>query len=179
MLLYKRAVIGGVALIWMPCQAFANDVAENGSWQFESSADQVNKAAMQDMIQKKRSGYYAAPVYNTTVQRQYNCNVSASAQGNQGTNTTVANSPTTSGASASATGNDNVSSVDGYSSPSGTSAIDGAQANNGSVSTHVNGSTNTSVHGDASQALNSTQTNSGAQTASISGATGCAFGALN
>ena len=134
MLWHARAVLASLTLISMPCQAFANDVAENGAWQFQSTADQVNKAAMQDMVQRKRSGYYATPIYTTTIQHQYNCNVGASAQGNQGTNSTIANSPSTSGASANATGNGNSSSVDGYSSTTGSSAISGSQSNSGSVS---------------------------------------------
>jgi hypothetical protein len=165
----------GVSAASAPSSVLANNVGENVAWQFQTTADQVNKAAIQDMIQKRRSGYYAAPVYTTNIGRQYNCDVAATAQGNQGTNSTIANSPATSGASASAIGNDNDTRVGG----SDGSVADSSQKNTGSVGSSVRGATTTSVHGSASQALNSTQTNSGDQTASIEGSTACAFGALN
>lgn len=153
----------------------ANNVGENVAWQFRTSADKVNQAAIQDMIQKRRSGYYAAPIYTTNIERQYNCNVSATAQGNQGTNSTIANSPTTSGSTANATGNDNHTHVDG--SGTGTAATD--QDNSGSVRSSIDGGTSTSVRGSADQALNSEQTNSGDQYASVEGASACQFGLLN
>lgn len=170
----KITLIGALSLALLATPVLANNVGENGAWQFQTTADQVNRAAIQDMIQKRKSGYYAAPVYTTTIDRQYNCNVAATAQGNQGTNSTIANSPTTSGNSASALGNSNDTHV-GY----GGGSADSAQHNSGSVGSSVNGSTSSSVHGWADQALNSTQTNSGDQYASVDGSSACAFGALN
>jgi hypothetical protein len=124
------------------------------------------------MIQKKKSGYYATPTYITNIDRQYNCNVSAGATGNQGTNTNLANSPTTSGATANATGNDNTSNVDGW---RGDSDIGNDQDNDGNVGASVNGSSSARVSGSPRQALNSTQTNSGDQTATVNGSTACHF----
>lgn len=174
----KRPILAGVlavtALLSSP--AFANGLGENSSWQFQTSADKANQAAVQDMIQRKKSGYYAAPIYTTNIGHQYNCNVAATSQGNQGTNSTVANSPSTSGSSASSIGNSNATGIGGY--PSGGSASSD-QNNSGSVGSSVNGSTSTSVHGSASQALNSTQTNSGNQYANVQGSSACQFGALN
>jgi len=162
-----------LALLASPVSA--NNVGENVAWQFQTSADKVNQAAIQDMIQKRRSGYYAAPIYTTNIERQYNCNVSATAQGNQGTNNMIANSPTTSGSTASATGNDNHTHVDGPGT--GTAGTD--QDNSGSVRSSIDGGTSTSVRGSADQALNSEQTNSGDQYASVEGASACQFGLLN
>lgn len=154
--------------------ASANNIGENAAWQFQTSADKANQAAIQDMIQRKKAGSYAAPSYttNNNIAHQYNCDLTATAQGNQGSNSTVANSPSTSGNSASSTGNANTGWGNGGSISSG-------QTNSGSVGSSVNGSTSSSVQGWSSQALNSNQSNTGDQSASVSGSTACGFGALN
>jgi hypothetical protein len=158
--------------------ALANNVGENYSWRFQTTADKVNQAAVQDMIRKRKGGYYSAPVYTTNIDRQYNCNVTASAQGNQGTNATTANSPKTDGAKSDATGNANSSDV--ASGFGGDGGANSNQDNTGPVGSSVWGGTSTNVNGWASQALNSEQTNSGNQNANVSGSTGCKFaGVLN
>jgi len=153
--------------------ALANGPGENGNWQFPTSAEKVNQAAIQDMIQKRNMGYYTAPVYTTNIARQINCNQTASATGNQGSQGAAALSPSTSGATSNSTGNANANT----NSATGTSASD--QANSGTVASNVNGNTSAGVSGTSSQALNSTQTNSGTQGANVTGSTGCTFGALN
>jgi len=155
--------------------AQANGVGENQAWQFQTTADKVNQAAIQDMIQKRKSGYYAAPVYTTNIERQYNCDVNASAQGNQGSNTSIANSPTTTGSSSRAIGNDNATDING----TGTADAGSFQGNDGDIGSRIDGGTRTSVHGSAQQALNSDQSNTGDQVASVDGSTACQFGALN
>ncbi|MDB5712516.1 MAG: hypothetical protein JWL96_4586 [Sphingomonas bacterium] len=163
------------AAVTAPVAARANNYGESAAWQFRSSADKVNQAALLDLIQKQRGGYYAAPIYNTTIARQYNCSIAPVATGNQGYQSATANSPTVTGASSQASGNTSAASAtDGHGA-----AIDTQQSNTGAVSSGVVGSTDTSVHGTASQALNSTQSNSGAQSASVSSSSACAFGALN
>jgi hypothetical protein len=156
--------------------ASANNIGENSGWQFQTSADKANLAAVQDMIQRKKAGSYGAATTNvnnsTNIGRQFNCDVTATAQGNQGTNSTVANSPSTSGAAANSTGNSNT----GY---GGGGTVSSGQANTGTVGSTVVGSTGTAVQGVSSQALNSNQTNTGNQSASVTGSSGCAFGALN
>lgn len=163
------------ALLGAALAASANNVSENSAWQFQSSADRVNQAAIQDMIRKQKSGYYAPPTYTTNIGRQYNCDVTANAVGNDGNNSTVANSPSNSGANSNASGNENTSGVAGG---KGSQANTG-QGNSGSVGSSVNGSTNTDVTGWASQALNSHQNNSGDQRAQVDGSSACVFGALN
>ncbi len=149
--------------------------SESANWQFNDAASRANAAVVQDMIRKQRSGYYAAPSYTTNVERQYNCTVTATAAGNSGTNSTVANSPATSGANASATGNASNTGVDGYGTPSGVTT---SQANSGATGARVNGNTSTTVRGTSSwQALNSSETNSGAQTATVGGSNACSFAA--
>ncbi|MDM0117588.1 hypothetical protein QTI66_36360 [Variovorax sp. J22R133] len=154
--------------------ASANNAGENGAWQFQTPAHRAAQAAVQAMIQQKRSGGYAAPNYTTNIGHQYNCNLTATAQGNQGTNSTLANAPSISGAGASSTGNG--SSSQGFGTSGSTST---GQANTGSVGSSVNGSTTSNVQGTATQALNSNQSNTGNQTAQVGGSSACAFGVLN
>jgi hypothetical protein len=162
-----------LALAAVPA-ALANGVGENAAWQFQTSADKVNQAAVQDMIQKRNMGYYTAPVYTTNIDRQINCNQSASATGNDSNQGAAALSPSNSGATSDSTGNANTNTggVDGSTSSSD-------QGNSGSVGSSVNGNTTTHVSGSADQALNNKQNNSGNQTASVAGSTGCTFGVLN
>lgn len=167
-----------VAAMLLPSAAFAQSVSENTNWQFDTSADKVNKAYLEDMRQRRRNGYYSPPVNNTYIDRQYNCSVSASAVGNSSSSSAVANSPSTSGHSSAATGNDNSTTTSsGYGSGSGSTSAD--QNNSGSVDANTSGDQSTSVRGDNQQALNTDQTNSGDQTASVAGSTACQYGALN
>ena len=125
----------------------ANNVGENGAWQFDTTADKVNKAYLEDLRQKKQNGTYAAPVYNTYIDRQYNCSVAASAVGNSSSSSAVANSPSTSGHSSTSTGNANsTSTASGYGSGDSSNSAD--QSNTGSVNADTSGSISTSVRGD-------------------------------
>ena len=167
-----------LALVLVPAAALANNVGENTAWQFETTADKANKAFIEDMRQKRQSGYYAAPVYNTYIDRQYNCSVSSLAAGNQSTSTAIGNSPSTTGNSASSVGNSDTSQLTpGYGTAA--SSITGTQGNSGSVESEVSGNISSSVRGDTSQALNNTQDNTGAQTASVTSSNACQFGPLN
>jgi len=165
-----------VAIATAPGPVLANNYGESLAWQFKASADRANQAAVLDMIEKRRGGYYAAPIYNTTIARQYNCSVTATATGNSGAQTALANSPTVTGATSTATGNASATTVG---AGHGGTSVDDAQNNSGTVSSGVTGATVTNVHGTASQALNSDQTNSGNQTAGVQGSNACAFAALN
>jgi hypothetical protein len=169
----NRLLAALFALVAAPV-ALANGAGESGSWQFQTSADKVNQAAVQDMIQKRKSGYYNAPVYTTNIDRQINCNQSANATGNVSDQGAAALSPSNSGATSDATGNANTS-ADG--AAGSTSSSD--QGNSGSVGSSVKGNTTTHVNGSADQALNNKQNNSGNQSASVAGSTGCTFGVLN
>ncbi|MDB5575397.1 MAG: hypothetical protein JWR80_573 [Bradyrhizobium sp.] len=174
-----RSGLGAFAiaiLIGSSSPAAANNYGESLGWQFKTSADRANQAAVLDLIEKRRGGYYAAPIYNTNIARQYNCSINATATGNSGAQTALANSPTVAGATSTATGNDNTTTV-GNGRSGGT--VDGDQRNSGSVSSGVTGGTSANVRGVASQALNSEQTNSGNQSADVRGSNACAFGALN
>jgi hypothetical protein len=175
-----RAIVslGAVAVfVAHPAPVLANNYGESLAWQFKTTADRANQAAMLDMIERRRGGYYAAPVYNTNIARQYNCSIAASATGNSNGQSAIANSPNVTGATSTATGNDSSTTV-GDGGSSGTS-VDGHQANSGAVQSGVTGSTQTTVRGSASQALNASQTNSGAQSTNVQGSNACSFAALN
>jgi len=169
-------VIAPLSLGGVPQAASANNYGESLAWQFKTSADRANQAAILDLIEKRRGGYYAAPIYTTNIARQYNCSIAATATGNSGAQTALANSPSVTGATSNATGNASTTSVAGDPSHAD---VDGTQANSGAVSSGMTGSTGASVRGAAWQALNSTQTNSGDQAASVERSNACAFGALN
>jgi hypothetical protein len=168
---FAQVLAAVAALICLP--ALGNGIGENISWQFQTSVDKANQAAVQDMIQKRNMGYYNPQVYTTNIARQINCNVSAQANGNEDTQSAVALSPSTPGASAGATGNENADTG----VISGTSGSN--QLNKGNVGANVAGNTTSGVTGEASQVLNNTQTNSGTQTANTTGSTGCSVGVLN
>src|SRR3569623_1525176 len=152
--------------------ACANNLGENSAWQFRTSADKANQAAILDMIARHQGGFYAAPIYNTNIARQVNCSVAASAVGNSDGQSALANSPTITGATSSSAGNANSSSIDAGRAGGSSSS---QQSNSGSVSSGVTGATDTSVRGSASQVLNSTQSNSGAQSASEQDSNACSF----
>ncbi|WP_298195210.1 hypothetical protein [Novosphingobium sp.] len=168
-----RTALAFLSALVLASPALANNYGESAAWQFRTSADRANQAAILDIIEKRRAGGYASPTYTTTIERQYNCGVTATATGNVGTQTALTHSPTTTGATSDAQGNAGSSTIEG----GGNAGTD--QSNSGTVSASVSGGTSVSVDGAAWQALNSTQTNSGAQSASVTGSTGCAFGALN
>ncbi|MBB3862456.1 hypothetical protein GGQ88_003757 [Novosphingobium hassiacum] len=167
-----RTAVAVLCALALASPALANNYGESAAWQFRTSADRANQAAILDLIEKRRAGGYANPTYTTTIERQYNCGVTATATGNAGTQTALAHSPTTTGSVADAQGNASDSIVDGGSGSNG-------QSNSGVVSASISGGTSVAVDGAAWQALNSTQTNSGAQSVSVAGSTGCTFGALN
>lgn len=156
--------------------ARADNYGESLAWQFATPNDIAAQAALRDLIERRRGSVYAAPVYTTNIDRQYNCSVAATATGNSGMQNAVANSPSVTGATSTATGNSNGSSVTGDSPDS---RISSGQLNSGAVSSTLVGSTTTAVSGSPWQALNSSQTNSGDQSASVRGSNACAFGVLN
>ena len=156
--------------------AAANNYGESASWQFATPSDLAAQLAVRDLIERRRGGVYSAPVYNTHVDRQYNCSIAATATGNSGMQDATANSPAVTGASSSATGNSNSATSAGDRSNAN---IANGQLSGGPVSATLVGATTSRVDGAAWQALNSEQSNSGKQSASVQGAQACAFGALN
>jgi len=176
----RSPIISGalVAALLIPASAVANNVGENVGWQFQTTADKVNRAYLEDMRQKRQNGYYAPPQYNTTIERQYNCSVTADATGNANSSTAMANSPSTAGHSSTSTGNANSNSTSsGYGLGDSSNTSD--QSNTGSVNADTSGRISTSVRGDNQQAINTDQNNSGDQYATVNGSTACQYGVLN
>ena len=173
----RALVAASVLAIVSPISpAVAQDVSENRAWQFETPQEQAARAATLDIMLRQRAGVYAAPIYNTTIAHQYNCSVAATALGNSDTQSAVANSPTVTGAASTASGNlgTTQNAGDGVGG-----SIDVTQRNGGAVGSTAVGATRATVTGSAQQALNSSQSNSGDQHASVSGSSACGFGALN
>lgn len=165
-----------LALLSAVAPAAAQEISENRAWQFETPQELAARTAVADLIARQRGEIYAAPVYNTTIARQYNCSVAASAVGNSDTLSAIANSPSVTGAQSAAMGNSGTNQVatDGQ----GTDVAND-QRNDGPIASTAIGATQASADGTAWQALNSTQSNTGDQRASVQGSTACGFGALN
>ena len=171
-----QSAAAALAAAFAATPAIAQEISENRSWQFETPQELAARAAVADLVARQRAGLYAAPVYNTTIARQYNCSVVATATGNSGAQSALANSPTVTGTSSAATGNvgTNQAGDDGL----GTE-ISNDQRNNGPIASTAAGQTGASVSGAPWQALNSSQANSGDQRATVQGSSACGFGALN
>jgi hypothetical protein len=65
-----KLVLGAFSMAAMASSAAANNVGENYAWQFPTTADKLNRALIQDIIEKKRGGYYSPPTYITNIDRQ-------------------------------------------------------------------------------------------------------------
>jgi hypothetical protein len=176
-----KRIIAAAILIGLTQSALANGWYESRPWQFDTTADKANKAAVLDMIERKKGGYYdgfSTTINNnstTNVGTQINCNNLASAIGNEATNGQSANSPSVSNDSdtnSSANGN-----VADNGAGHGGGDIGNDQGNSGDVSSGITGSTSSSSGpingGPSDQALNNTQDNSGNQTATLTDSTAC------
>lgn len=172
-------LLAAVIAVNLALPAGANGVAEYLFWQFATTSDSANRAFIEDLRQRKKNGFFAPPIYNTVIERQFNCNVAATATGNQGTNSTVASSLSTSGNVSQATGNDSQNTFDLFGFPSSFDPSS-TQSNSGQVLATTNGNVETSVsRNSAEQVINSSQDNSADQVASVDASTACSFGVLN
>jgi hypothetical protein len=157
--------------------AFANNVGENGAWQFQTTADKANRAFIEDMRQKKANGYYASPIYTTNIDRQYNCSLSSVSTGNQGTSTSIGNSPSSSGHATNATGNADSATI--AQSAAATGSVSASQQTDGEIEAGASGNVSTGVDGNTYQTLNTDQRNTGDQASAVTGSNACQFGFLN
>ena len=130
--------------------AQANNVSENGAWQLPSTGEKVNKAYLERLRLEQNAKAFGAPVYNTVVQRQYNCSVASTALGNSETSAINA---------ASGGGN----------------TLSGSQSNDGPINSGAAGNVSVGVQGNPNQVLNNEQSNSGSQAASVDGSSACNF----
>jgi hypothetical protein len=165
--------------------AAANNIGENSAWGFQSVQERALRQSATDMAERRKGGYYEAArthiTNNTWIERQVNCSQSATAAGNTGTNGMTAH--TSSPIATSSTGISAGSTANSASNGSdmGGAGIRNGQANSGNLDASVSGSyaygSTGAINaggGHTYQALNSTQNNAGAQTASLSNSTACA-----
>ena len=180
----------------LPLAVQANGYGESGSWGFQTNQDKVNKAYVLDMIEKKKNGYYNAIKstynYNTYIDKQVNCSLSAVTTGTSGSNgleastsSPVLNNTGTTAASGAANSASNGLSQAGLSGVFNTNAtppgsISSGQSSSGALNSSVSGSSNSASTGQVAanggvtdQVLNSQQSNSGVLTSSISSSSAC------
>lgn len=171
-----------------PPSALANGLYEDRSWQFETTTERAHKAAVLDLIERKKAGMYRN-TYNSTYHTDYNiagdyidCNLSSQSSGNQGSNSQLAPvaSPTidvSSTTSSSATGNQASGSVDSAGHSASTGLI--SQSGSGSVSSSPNADgTNTLTNSLSNNGSNQDSSATGNTFASdVSGVTGTGGGA--
>lgn len=179
----------------IPAPIAANGVGENYSWQFMTTADKTNRAFIEDLRQRKKGGAFAPPVYY--IERQFNCNIAATATGNQGSTSAIASSPSTSGNVTQAKANDSqnrfdtASAFDLFGFPNSAGAINdprtaagltstSSQNNTGLVQASTTGNVRTTLtQNQSEQVINSNQNSSAPQTATVGNSTACSFGVLN
>lgn len=167
-------------------------LGESTPWQFQSSADRANRALVNDLVEKKKGGYYDAfkSTYITNIDRQVNCNFQPTSAGNS--SATDQNSQVASPQLDVSAGND--ASSAGSSSQSSDNLGRGGVANNnqsnsGAISSGIDGSPSSNTmapinsdNAHGSQDMQVAQNNSGNQSTSVSGSSACNFasgGAIN
>lgn len=157
--------------------AFANGYGEDGSWQFQTPADQANLAAVQTMIQEKKAGMFSANRYvnnyNTTIEHETNCSVSSESVGNSGSNSMSGNSSSSQGTSSTAAGNSDSNAITGSGSTGTPGSLTSTATNSGQVGSSASGNSNATAGGTVNDALNSSQGNNGSQSSVVSGNTAC------
>ena len=181
------------ALLAATTQAGAQGwLGESVPWQFQTSADRANRALVNDLVEKKKGGYYDSfkSTYITNIDRQINCNFQPTSAGNSSAADQANNvaSPVTnasSGTSASSTG----SSSESRDNLGRGGVANNNQSNSGPISSGVQGSPSTTttapINSDRSngqQDMQVAQNNSGSQTTNVSGSSACQFsssGAIN
>ncbi len=189
----KTTTYLAVGLLTAATQAHAQGwLGESVPWQFQTSADRANRALVNDLVEKKKGGYYDAfkSTYITNIERQVNCNFQPTSAGNSSAADQANNvaSPVTnasSGTSASSTG----SSSESRDNLGRGGVANNNQSNSGPISSGVQGSPSTTttapINSDRSngqQDMQVAQNNSGSQTTNVSGSSACQFsssGAIN
>jgi hypothetical protein len=190
-------------------QSFANNLGENYSWKFDTSADRANKAAVTDLIEKKKAGMYkpASTTNNVSNNNSINydiagsyldCNLTAQAVGNQNTasqqnpiaSPTISVGASNSSTSSGNTGTSSIANGDSLDSatPNGTNQNTTTQSNDGAsvASTASSNSFSSSVSGlstnggGASSSLNTTQGSTNSPTSTaVSSSSACDFNTVS
>lgn len=189
----KTTTYLAVGLLTATTQVHAQGwLGESVPWQFQTSADRANRALVNDLVEKKKGGYYDAfkSTYITNIERQVNCNFQPTSAGNSSAADQANNvaSPVTnasSGTSASSTG----SSSESRDNLGRGGVSNNNQSNSGPITSGVQGSPSTTttapINSDRSngqQDMQVAQNNSGNQTTNVNGSSACQFsssGAIN
>ncbi|MGF6211272.1 hypothetical protein [Comamonas sp. 4034] len=189
----KTTTYLAVGLLTATAQVHAQGwLGESVPWQFQTSADRANRALVNDLVEKKKGGYYDAfkSTYITNIERQVNCNFQPTSAGNSSAADQANNvaSPVTnasSGTSASSTG----SSSESRDNLGRGGVSNNSQSNTGPITSGVQGSPSTTttapINSDRSngqQDMQVAQNNSGNQTTNVNGSSACQFsssGAIN
>jgi len=164
-----------VALIlFIPRAILANDLFEDHAWQFNSTTDRANKAAIANLIEQKKAGMYNNTYNNTYNSRtDYNisgdyidCNMTSQATGNSGSvaQDVPVGSPTigvSSSTSSSSSGNASTGTIDSGSNTSNT-GLTSQEGGSGSVN-------NTSTAGGSNSLSNNQSNNGSTQNSSANG----------
>ncbi len=153
--------------------AQANNVTENGAWQLPSTGEKVNKAYLERLRLEQNAKAFGAPVYNTVVQRQYNCSVASTALGTTSTSNAYGLTSNQAGHASNALGNSETSAINA--AAGGGNSLSGSQSNDGPINSDATGNVSVGVQGNPNQVLNNEQTNSGSQAASVAGSSACNF----
>jgi hypothetical protein len=182
----KNIFMMAVLLAAGPEIAGASGLGESRPWQFQTTGDKANKAAVVDLIERKRGGFYDGFNTYTYIGSQLNCTNSANAtaniaeNGQAGPRTESNGQPTiesitqANAASTSADVNGPLQTTDD------TVSQDGQQSNSGDQLTDVSenfldtglGSVR---NGSTQQDIENDQFNSGNQDAAIDTSTACNF----
>jgi len=152
----------------------ANDLFEDRAWQFETTTERAQKAAILDLIERKKAGMYNNTYNNTyNSKTDYNisgdyidCNMTSQATGNQGSisQDVPVGSPTidvNSSTSSSASGNASTGTIDSGSNTSNT-GLTSQEGGSGSVN-------NTSTAGGTNSLSNNQSNNGSTQNSSANG----------
>jgi len=184
------ALTGVAVAVWIN-PTFANGLLESRSWQFQTTTDKANKAAVLDIIERKNGGFYDGFNQNvdarTYIGAQFNCSNNAQSTGNLADNGQAGPSTSDNSApniSSDSTGNSDTTSADAAGNAAGTgtvgadlASVTGSQDNSGSIDSGVDGSNIGGFggvsNGSTNQDLLNDQDNSGEQTAGVDDSTAC------
>lgn len=183
----RRIVPRGVSVLalvaaFAPSVSDANGFGENRAWQFRTPGERASLAAVADVIEKKKGGYYdgfETIVYSTTntnIGTQINCNTVADANANTADNSQSGNlvdvrSDAAAGTESIANRGESNSNVD-------PGSLTSEQSNSGTISSSVSDSPVSSGTGNVSNGSTNSdmlndQSNSGNQLATIQDSTTC------
>lgn len=171
-----RTIRNALPCLLVLCVAGAaqgNNVTENGAWQLPSTGEKVNKAYLERLRLEQNAKALGPPVYNTVVQRQYNCSIASTALGTTSTANAYGLTSNQAGHASNAIGNSETSAINA--AAGGGNSLSGSQSNGGPINSGATGSVAVSLQGNPNQVLNNEQSNSGSQAASVDGSSACAI----